>query len=87
METSLPSAGKIIDPHIDEFTGPLASTRAGVVSLMARVSDQEDARNKTKREPESLVKMTPTEAKMLKDHVTDEQDGALSRYLGVLRSI
>lgn len=45
----------IIDPRIDELTGQLASTRVAVVSLMAKLSKLEDARDKTEWEHYDLV--------------------------------
>lgn len=76
-----------VDPRIDELTWQLARGKAEVVSITAKLFDLKDARNKTEREHEELVKNICTETKMLEDHVVAEWNGALSCYHGLLRSI
>lgn len=53
--TSSPDADKIVDPHIDELMRQLASTRAEVVLLMAKLSDLEDVLQKVERVHERPV--------------------------------
>lgn len=85
--TSSPEAGLIVDPRIDELTGQLASNRKKVVSLTAKLSHLEDARDKTEQEHENFMRKIRKETKTSEDHTIAERDGALSRYHGVLQTV
>lgn len=65
----------------------MASTRAEVISLTAKMSDLEEACSKLRHNHENLPKKVGTEAKTMAAHIVAERDGSLAHYHAVLRSI
>lgn len=48
-------ANLVVDPGVEDLTGPLTSTRAAVMSLTAKLSSLGDTCDKAKREHDDLV--------------------------------
>lgn len=83
-----PSVAQLVaNSRIGERTEQLAMTRAAFVPLTARPLQLEDAYGRAKRAYVELVKKIRIEKKMGEDHTIAEQNGDLSRYHGVLRSV
>lgn len=64
-----PNAVGFADPRIDKLTRQLASTRAEVMSLTARLYGLEKALDKAKPIHEKFLKKVRTEAKTSKKHI------------------
>lgn len=60
---SSPGAGSVVDPHFDELTRKLTSPKAEVISMTAKLSDLEEARDNVAQEHEDLLKKIRIETK------------------------
>lgn len=82
-----PGAVEDADPRIDELCGQLTSARADVISLMSKLYDLQEVREKANLEHEKLLTKVQAEGKKSEKYIGAEQGGAFSCYHGVLRSI
>lgn len=84
---TLPGVVEVADLRTDEWSGPLASSRAEVIPLTSKLYDLGEVRDETKLEHEKLLKKLHPDAKTSEELIVAEHDGGSSRYHAKLRSI